>query len=184
MDPITISMMLAQLGGSVMKMTAQSKKAKQDKAFYLQQKAANETAIKKDYYNNVSQVLLRQQQEQEAAGVKSQQAYIKNIEAKATAKASALENGVSGNSIESLYRGYDRAIAQNDYYSARNLQMMGMQTEQSLASLKANMESAINTNQPFNPASITQTNTGANLLTAFNSLATGYSQGRQVSRTF
>lgn len=67
------------------------------------------SSILHNYQTQVAAIQERYAQEQETASWRNQQMMIENLKAKATAKVSAAEAGVTGNSIEKLFDGYDRA---------------------------------------------------------------------------
>lgn len=80
----------------------------------------------------------RYSQEQESVYQKAQQVYLENLQAKATAQASAAGSGVVGNTIDNLFRGYDRANAINNYFTERNLRLMGLQYDDNYEAIRVN----------------------------------------------
>lgn len=136
--------------GTVLGGIGSAKAAKKQKEYYNWYKKENEKNVKEDLRNNIALLNLQYQQQAEASSLESQMAWIESEQAQATAEASALENGLGGNSLHSLMQGYERASAINDYTSAKNLEMKGMQTKQEIKSLKAKAQSAINLGVPYN----------------------------------
>ena len=136
--------------GTVLGGIGSAKANKKQKEYYNWYKKENEKNVKEDLRNNIALLNLQYQQQAEASSLESQMAWIENEQAQATAEASALENGLGGNSLSSLMQGYERASAINDYTSAKNLEMKGMQTQQEIKSLKAKAQSAINLGVPYN----------------------------------
>lgn len=174
---------LTGIGSQVLSFTAQAKQAKKQQQFYDDYRKKYIKSVWEDYSNNVDLLELSQDQKEDAIGFENQQSALSNMQAKATAEASALESGVSGNSIDSLLRGYDRTMAINDFVSAENIRMMGLQTNQEIKALRAKAISAINTGHPFDPNSIVKPSIGANLLTGLNNAATGLQQGYTIGKT-
>lgn len=86
----------------------------------------------------------RYAEEQAASSMEQQEVYIQNLQRQAISEASAASNGVSGISIDNLFKGYDRATAVGNYTSARNLKMKGLQMNDELLSLKNKALSSIN----------------------------------------
>ena len=136
--------------GTVLGGIGSAKANKKQKEYYNWYKKENEKNVKEDLRNNIALLNLQYQQQAEASSLESQMAWLENEEAQATAEASALENGLGGNSLSSLMRGYERASAINDFTAAKNLEMKGIQLKQDIKSLKAKAQSAINLGIPYN----------------------------------
>lgn len=186
MDPLTISTIigaLTQVGGQVLSFTAQSEQAKKQKDFAENYKNQVTKAAWEDFSNNANLATLKQDQQAESVNFDNQQSDLANRQAKATAEASALESGVSGNSIDSLLRGYDRATAINDYVSAKNIKYMGLQTKEEIKGLRARAINTINQAQ-IDPNSIIEPDLGANLLAGLNGAINGAASGYQIGKTF
>lgn len=83
-------------------------------------------------------------QEVEAVNQERQNVYLQNLQSRATAVTSAAGNGVEGNSLDSLFLGYERATAVNNYLTDRELRYKGMQLEDTADSLRASALSSIN----------------------------------------
>lgn len=106
----------------------------------------------------------------EENAAKRQEDYINNLQAKSTAQALMASKGLVGNSVENLYRGYDRALAVNNYLSARNLQTRGLYYNDKLNSLR---KSAIDSIGPYYPA---QYNFASTLLGSANRIFNDYEE--------
>lgn len=150
----TAALTLLQLGSTVLSGIGSHSAAKKQEEYYNWYKKENEKAVKEDLRNNIALTNLQYQQEIEASSLESQQAWLENEQAQATAEASALENGLGGNSLASLMQGYERASAVNDYVAAKNLEMKGMQVKQNIKSLEAKAQSAINLGVPYSASSM------------------------------
>ena len=145
---------LLQVGSTVLSGIGSRNASRKQEEYYNWYKKENEKAVKEDLRNNIALTNLQYQQEIEASSLESQQAWLENEQAQATAEASALENGLGGNSLASLMRGYERANAVNDYIAAKNLEMKGMQVKQNIKSLEAKAQSAINLGVPYSASSM------------------------------
>ena len=66
-------------------------------------------------------------EEEEASDLQLEQTMIKNLQAKATASASAAGGGITGSTIDNLFKEYDRANAASNYVASRNLHLKGLQ---------------------------------------------------------
>lgn len=142
---------------------------KQTAAAYSEYQALQTQSTINNYIQQTKAINTRYAQEQEASGLEIQQLYIKNMQAKATAQASAASSGVTGSTIENLFRGYDRASAISNYVAARNLHFKGLQYNEELESLRATALSSINTQQQYY-------STGAStLLSGLGGIMTSYS---------
>lgn len=136
---------------------------------YNNYKTLQTASILNNYQTQIAAIQERYSQEQEAASWRNQQMMIENLKAKATAKVSAAEAGVTGNSIEKLFSGYDRANAVNKYIMESNLAMSGQQYNKQLESVRNQALSAIN-----NEAQFTST-AAAELVGGLGSLLSNYS---------
>ena len=125
---------------------------KQTSEAYSTYHALQTQSTLQNYMAQTRAINTRYAQEQEAAGLDAQQIYIQNLQAKATAQASAASSGVEGISLDNLYRGYDRATAISDYVSARNLHWKGLQYSEELESLRTQAISSINMQQMTEPS--------------------------------
>lgn len=123
--------------------------SKQETANYEEYQKAQTQATLHNYIVNARSLNNRLAQEQEAANQKTQDTYIKNLQAKATAQASAAASGVEGSTIDNLFAGYDRANAITSYTAARNLHLKRLQYQDDLEGLRANAISSINMQQQY-----------------------------------
>ena len=141
---------------------------KQTASAYSDYHALQTQSTLNNYIQQTKAINTRYSQEQEASGLEIQQIYLQNLQAKATAQASAASSGIEGTTIENLFRGYDRASAISNYVVARNLHMKGMQYNEELESLRASAISSINSQQPYY-------STGAStLLSGFGGMMSSY----------
>lgn len=141
---------------------------KQATSAYSDYQALQTQATISNYIQQTQAINTRYAQEQEASGLNVQQIYLKNLQAKATAQASAAASGVEGSTIDNLFRGYDRASAVSNYVAARNLQMQGMQYNDETESMRISAISSINMQQQYN-------STGAStLLSGLGGMMTSY----------
>lgn len=106
-------------------------------------------AINDNYAQGVNALNQQYNEAKEASSTNLMNSYISNLQKKASAQASAASSGVTGNSIEGLFRGYDRANAVNRYTAARNLQLKGLQTDRNIDSLRAQALSSIQGMQQY-----------------------------------
>lgn len=174
----TAALTLLQLGSTVLSGIGSHNAKKKQEEYYNWYKKENEKAVKEDLRNNIALTNLQYQQEIEASSLESQQAWLENEQAQATAEASALENGLGGNSLASLMQGYERANAVNDYVAAKNLEMKGMQVKQNIKSLEAKAQSAINLGVPFSASSMNGFSMSGSVLGGIGSALSIYSDAQ------
>lgn len=167
-DPATAAVVgLGIQGAGVLNNYLSDKSA--SKAYTQYQQLSTQSSVDNFRQQN-RQINNRYSQEQEAMALELQQMQLQNMQAKATAQASAASGGAYGNTIEGLFRGYDRAAALNNYVSEKNLRMKGLQYSDELDSLRAQAISAINLQQPY-------TSQGASiLLGGLGNIMTSYAQ--------
>lgn len=117
---------------------------------------------------------------------------IQNMQAKATAQASAAGSGITGSTIENLFHDYDRASAASNYVASRNLHLKGLQAVDEKEAAYIQAMNTINLQQQYSGGSM-----ALSLFSGFgNALSTGvqnyYSvtshtnspRGQQVSAFF
>lgn len=109
-------------------------------------------------------------QETEVINQERQNVYLQNLQSRATAVTSAADNGVEGSSLDSLFLGYERATAVNNYLSDRELRNKGMQLEDDADSLRASALSSINSLQ------ISTNKTASTLLSGLGTTVSKYSE--------
>lgn len=124
--------------------TEKSYKTYQDR----QRKAAEE-----NYRQQVRSLHNRYNEEKEATANELQTNLIQNMQAKATAQASAASSGVSGSTIENMFKDYDRAHAVSTYTAKRNLRLKGLQTEDNIAAARIEALNVINNLQQYQGSS-------------------------------
>lgn len=141
---------------------------KQRKAYEEYQKLQAQATLT-NYLYQTKALNNRYAEEKEASAVQQQQIYLQNLQAKATAQASAASAGVEGISIENLFKGYDRATAMSKYTAEKNLRMRGLQYDDEMDSLRINAINSINLQQPYT------SNFGATLLGGLGQIMSNYS---------
>lgn len=99
---------------------------KQEKAYKEYQEKTRQAAMQQYRYQTRA-INNRLAEEEEASDLQLEQTMIKNLQAQATAKASAAGSGVTGSTIENLFKDYDRANAASNYVASRNLHLKGLQ---------------------------------------------------------
>ena len=131
---------------------------------------ANQTAATMNNYEYQTRALNNKySQEAEQLAQEKQQTYIENLQAKATAAASAAGSGVEGSSIDSLLTGYDRATAINNYMIDRQLRMKQLQYSDQSDALRISALSSI-----YGQTSYANTSLGSTLTSASSLLKSGY----------
>ena len=121
---------------------------KQDQDYIDYQNERNKN-IMTNYVMQTKQLNNNYAAEQASNALQRQQDYLKNLQAKSSAQAAAAAAGINGNSIDNLFKGYDRISAVNNYISARDLQSKGIQYNDRLNNLRYSAAKAINTQQPY-----------------------------------
>ena len=98
---------------------------------------------------------------------------MQNLQSKATAMTSAAGNGVEGTSLDSLFMGYDRATAINNYMSDRELRLKGLQLDDNVDALRMQAISSLYdiTYQPDKTASTLLSGMGDLISTYANNYA-------------
>lgn len=112
-----------QLASSVMDGFSSSK---QKKAYAEYQEKTRQAAMEQYRYQTRA-INNRLAEEEEASDLQLEQNMIQNMQAKATAQASAAGSGITGSTIENLFHDYDRAAAASNYVASRNLHLKGLQ---------------------------------------------------------
>ena len=148
--------------------------SQQQKAYANYQQVQSQAALN-NYIQQSKQLNLRFSQEQEANAEERQQIHIENLQAKATAQASAASSGIEGITIDNLFAGYDRASAVSDYTHARNLEMLGLEYNNQLDSYRINALSSIYSMQPYTGVSV-----GTTLLSGIGGMMSSYAQTKET----
>lgn len=156
--------------------------AKKEQAAYAEYKTLSTQATLDNFIQQTRAINNRYIEETEATAAQKQEIYLQNLQAKATAEASAATSGIEGISIDNLFRGYDRATAVSNYTAAKNLHWKGLQYNDELDSLRVQAINSINLQQQYTGASPTST-----LLSGIGGLFTSYAReykGKNNSFTF
>lgn len=100
---------------------------KQEKAYkrYQQQQQA---AAWENYRYQRRAIHNRYAEEVESAKYQQQELILQNLKSQATAKASAASMGITGSTIDNLFKDYDRATAASNYVASRNLYFKKLQS--------------------------------------------------------
>ena len=124
-----------------------------------------------NYIEQTKAINNRYAEEQEATARQKEDVYYQNLQKKATAQTSAATSGIQGSSINTLFAGYDRATAVNNYVAARNLQLKGLQYNEELDSMRVQAINAVNMQQPYTGGSA-----GSTLMSGVGGLLTDYAK--------
>ena len=145
--------------------------AKQEKAAYAEYQALSTQATLDNFIQQTRAINNRYIEESQATTAQKQEIYLQNLQAKASAQASAASSGIEGISLDNLFRGYDRATAVSNYTAAKNLQMKGLQYNDELDSLRVQAINSINLQQQYSGVSPAST-----LISGVGGLLTSYSR--------
>jgi hypothetical protein len=121
-----------------------------------QQIAQNQQFAQQSYLQQANQVNFRQQQEAEKASQAIQVTQVDALQAKATARVTAGESGVSGLSVENLLADFDRQNAIYQGSVRRNLDFSRQQSQEDIKGLRAQAEGRYQEIQPYLPEPITR----------------------------
>ena len=166
-------MAAAQLGMKAGSAIASTISAYQSaKAFKKFQKAQIASILDNNKYQ-LRALKNRYNEETEAINQERQAVYLQNLQAKATAMTSAAGNGVEGTSLDSLFMGYDRATAINNYMSDKELRLKGLQLDDNVDALRMQAISSLYdiTYQPDKTASTLLSGMGDLISTYANNYA-------------
>ena len=126
---------------------------KQKKAYAEYQQKTRQAAMEQFRYQTRA-INNRLAEEEEASDLRLEQVLIKNMQAKATAKASAAGSGVTGSTIENLFHDYDKASAASQYVAARNLHLKGLQAADEKDAAYIQARNIINLQQQYTGGSM------------------------------
>ena len=112
-------------------------------------------------------------EEEEASDLQLEQNMIQNMQAQATAKASAAGSGITGSTIENLFKDYDRAAAASNYVASRNLHLKGLQAADEKEAAYIQAMNTINLQQQYTGGSM-----GLSLLSGIGTAMSSYSSGK------
>ncbi len=135
--------------GNIGNYVGERKTEKSYKTYQTRQRKAAE----ENYRQQVRSLHNRYNEEKEATAVDIQTNMIKNMQAKATAQASAASSGVRGSTIENMFNDYDKAHAVSTYTAKRNLHLKGLQTEENMYSARVEALNVINNLQQYQGSS-------------------------------
>ena len=139
----------AQIGIQFAQMLTGASEARKNAKQYLKIVKEQSDFTVKNFKYQANANTTRYMQEAEAIKEQAQQVYLENLAAKSQAEASAASSGVAGNSIDSLFKGYDRAIALNNFMAERNIRNLGLQYDQNWEALRANAVNSIYNISPY-----------------------------------
>ena len=164
-----------QLASSVMEGFSNQK---QEKAYKEYQEKVRQAAMEQYRYSTRA-INNRLGEEAEATALQKEQIMIKNLQAQATAKASAAGSGVTGSTIENLFHDYDKASAASNYVASRNLHLKGLQAADEKEAAYIQAMNTINLQQQYTGGSM-----GLSLLsgvgTAMSTYASSYETGQRI----
>lgn len=140
---------LVMAGMQLMSTFGQAKAAKQQEKAYEQYQENTKQAAWENYRYQTRAINNRLSEEAEASALEQQQIQIQNMQARATAQASAAGSGITGSTIDNLFKDYDRASAASNYVAARNLYFKGLQAQDQKDAAYIQAINAINTMQPY-----------------------------------
>lgn len=124
---------------------------KQEKA-YKRYQAKQQAAAWENYRYQRRAIHNRYAEEVESAKYQQQQLIIQNLKAQATAKASAASSGITGSTIDNLFKDYDRATAASNYVASRNLYFKKLQSYDEMDAAYIAAKNVLNTTQPYTGA--------------------------------
>lgn len=124
---------------------------KQEKA-YKQYQAQQQAAAWENYRYQRRAIHNRYAEEVESAQYQQQQTIIQNLKAQATAKASAASMGITGSTIDNLFKDYDRATAASNYVASRNLYLKKLQSWDEMDAAYIQAKNVNNNIQPYTGA--------------------------------
>ncbi len=117
---------------------------------YTRTQLANISSAIDNFDSGADTLYKRYQQEKELAAYNLQASILDNLKRKGIVQTAAAESNVSGNSITSLFRAYDRISAVNKYMAAYNMQNLTDQFNENLEGLKVRALNAVYDIKPYN----------------------------------
>ena len=124
---------------------------KQEKA-YKEYQAKQQAAAWENYRYQRRAIHNRYAEEVESAQYQQQQIIIQNLKAQATAKASSASMGITGSTIDNLFKDYDRATAMSNYVASRNLYLKKLQSYDEMDAAYIQAKNVGNNLQPYTGA--------------------------------
>lgn len=159
-----------QLASSVMEGFSSNK---QKKAYAEYQEKTRQAAMEQYRYQTRA-INNRLAEEEEASDLQLEQTIIQNMQAKATAQASAAGSGITGSTIDNLFKDYDRANAASNYVAARNLHLRGLQAVDEKEAAYIQAMNTINLQQQYTGGS----SMGLSLLSGIGNAMSTYASGK------
>lgn len=141
-----------QLAGSALSLAGtkgQADAEEKTEQAYAEYQAKTKQAALENYRYQTRALHNRYAEEQEASAYEAQQIHLQNMQAKATAQASAASSGITGSTIDNLFNDYERAAAQGRFLAARNLQLKGYQMEDEIDAAWIQANNTINLQQQY-----------------------------------
>jgi hypothetical protein len=164
-----------QLASSVMEGFSNKK---QKKAYAEYQEKTRQAAMQQYRYQTRA-INNRLAEEEEASDLQLEQTMIKNLQAKATASASAAGSGITGSTIDNLFKDYDRASAMNNYIASRNLHLKGLQAADEKEAAYIQAMNTINLQQQYTGGTF-----GMSLLSGIGNAAATYVQNYHSTTSY
>lgn len=161
-----------QLASSVMEGFSSNK---QKKAYAEYQEKTRQAAMEQYRYQTKA-INNRLAEEEEASDLQLEQTIIQNMQAKATAQASAAGSGITGSTIDNLFKDYDRANAASNYVAARNLHLRGLQAVDEKEAAYIQAMNTINLQQQYTGGS----SMGLSLLSGIGNAMSTYASGKNT----
>jgi hypothetical protein len=126
---------------------------KQEKAVAEYQEKTRKAAMEQYRYQTRA-INNRLAEEDEATDLQIEQNMLQNLQAQATAKASAAGGGITGSTIENLFHEYDKASAASNYVASRNLHLKGLQAADEKEAAYISAMNTINLQQQYTGGSM------------------------------
>jgi hypothetical protein len=146
---------------------------KQKKAYAEYQEKTRQAAMEQYRYQTRA-INNRLAEEAEATALQQEQNMIQNMQAKATAQASAAGSGITGSTIDNLFKDYDRAAAASNYVASRSLYLRGLQAVDEKEAAYIQAMNTINLQQQYTGGS----SMGISLLSGIGTAMSTYSSGK------
>lgn len=151
---------------------------KQKKAYAEYQEKTRQAAMEQYRYQTRA-INNRLAEEEEASDLQLEQNMIQNLQAKATAQASAASSGITGSTIDNLFKEYDRANALSNYVASRNLHLKGLQAADEKDAAYIQAMNTINLQQQYTGSSM-----GLSLLSGIGSAASTYTSNLYTVKSY
>ena len=151
---------------------------KQKKAYAEYQEKTRQAAMEQYRYQTRA-INNRLAEEEEASDLQLEQNMIQNLQAKATAQASAASSGITGSTIDNLFKEYDRANALSNYVASRNLHLKGLQAADEKDAAYIQAMNTINLQQQYTGSSM-----GLSLLSGIGSAASTYTNNLYTVKSY